>query len=321
MATNNIKIFDENKGNMMSTQEYSTNAQRLNGVQQGIASSMLQNKTLYQLSLVAYAIGQMMVNNGLDANDENAVSTFVGNLSNTIVQKIVDKASTSEAQAGTDANKFMTPATTLAAINVLKATSEMATAGTDTTHWMTPALVKQMIGNLTISEEILRLWISSVATAEVGEDFNINRSGTMSGYLGFRDGVKGLSVATMTFSFSSLASDEKVYCGKDINLYNSYSISGGGVKTGNIIITAKINNIMVYTKTIEASRTYINDAINDFVDELQTTNFNVLFGKIISNNDVLSITVDISSATFTSTDNVSFSNTNLGSTFLKLKFD
>lgn len=147
MATNNIKIFDENKSNIMPSEEYGTNSQRLNGVQQGIASSMLQNKTLYQLSLVAYAIGQMMVNNGLDANDDNAVSAFVGNLSNTIVQKVVDKASTSEAQEGTDANKFMTPATTRAAINVLKATSQMATAGTDTTHWMTPALVKQTINS------------------------------------------------------------------------------------------------------------------------------------------------------------------------------
>lgn len=147
MATNNIKIFDENKSNIMPSEEYGTNSQRLNGVQQGIASSMLQNKTLYQLSLVAYAIGQMMVNNGLDANDDNAVSAFVGNLANTIVQKVVDKASTAEAQAGTDANKFMTPATTRAAINVLKATSQMATAGTDTTHWMTPALVKQVINS------------------------------------------------------------------------------------------------------------------------------------------------------------------------------
>lgn len=147
MATNNIKIFDENKSNIMPSEEYGTNSQRLNGVQQGIASSMLQNKTLYQLSLVAYAIGQMMVNNGLDANDDNAVSAFVGNLANTIVQKVVDKASTAEAQAGTDANKFMTPATTRAAINVLKATSGMATAGTDDTHWMTPALVKQMINS------------------------------------------------------------------------------------------------------------------------------------------------------------------------------
>lgn len=176
MATNNIKIFDENKGNMMSTQEYSTNAQRLNGVQQGIASSMLQNKTLYQLSLVAYAIGQMMVNNGLDANDDNAVSAFVGNLANTIVQKVVDKASTAEAQAGIDANKFMTPATTRAAINVLKATSQMATAGTDTTHWMTPALVKQVVDaslpeikliktqNLPISSSSLRREITNWAS-------------------------------------------------------------------------------------------------------------------------------------------------------------
>ena len=149
MATNNIKIFDENKSNIMPSEEYGTNSQRLNGVQQGIASSMLQNKTLYQLSLVAYAIGQMMVNNGLDANDDNAVSAFVGNLANTIVQKVVDKASTAEAQAGADANKFMTPATTRAAINVLKATSGMATAGTDNTHWMTPALVKQVINDNT----------------------------------------------------------------------------------------------------------------------------------------------------------------------------
>lgn len=151
MATNNMQLFDANKGNMMSTQEYLTNQQRLNGVQQGIASSMLQNKVLYQVSLVAYAIGQAMVNNGLNASDDDAVSTFVGNLANTFVQKIIDKASTPEAQAGVDVNKFMTPATTLAAINFLKATSQMATVGTDNTHWMTPLLVKQMIGSLNIS--------------------------------------------------------------------------------------------------------------------------------------------------------------------------
>ena len=183
MATNNIKIFDENKSNIMPSEEYGTNSQRLNGVQQGIASSMLQNKTLYQLSLVAYAIGQMMVNNGLDANDDNAVSAFVGNLANTIVQKVVDKASTAEAQAGTDANKFMTPATTRAAINVLKATSGMATAGTDDTHWMTPALVKQMINsNVSSLTGYSKVFDQTFNFIDSGVSPSLNLSGIFSNY-------------------------------------------------------------------------------------------------------------------------------------------
>lgn len=111
MATNNIKIFDQNKANMLSDEAYDSNTQRINGVQQGIASSQLQNKTLYQVSLVAYAIGQMMQANGLDANDADAVSTFANNMSQTIMQKVLDKANSDEAIAGTNDTKFITPAT------------------------------------------------------------------------------------------------------------------------------------------------------------------------------------------------------------------
>ena len=46
MPTNNFKLFDENKANIMSDTEYNKNTQRLNGVQAGVASSQLQNKTL-----------------------------------------------------------------------------------------------------------------------------------------------------------------------------------------------------------------------------------------------------------------------------------
>ena len=35
MAGTNFKLFDENKANMLSDQEYNTNAQQLNGVQGG----------------------------------------------------------------------------------------------------------------------------------------------------------------------------------------------------------------------------------------------------------------------------------------------
>ena len=93
MPINNFKLFDEKKANMMTDEEYAINQQRLNGVQSGVASSQLQNKTLYQTALMCYALAQLMAANGYDANDANAVSTFVNNLSLSMVQKVVDKAS------------------------------------------------------------------------------------------------------------------------------------------------------------------------------------------------------------------------------------
>ncbi len=116
MASNNIKLFDENKTNMLSDSEYSTNTQRVNGVQSGIASSKLNNKAMYQVSLVAYAIGQLMAANGKDANDADAVSTFVANMDATMVQKVKDIASSEEAKAGINTSHYMTPYTTKVAI-------------------------------------------------------------------------------------------------------------------------------------------------------------------------------------------------------------
>lgn len=117
MPSSNILLFDANKANMMADEQYNTNTQRLNGVQSGIASSQLQNKTLYQVSLVAYAIAQIMNQNGLDANDTAAVSAFVANLSGTMLQKVADLASTQEAQAGVATGKWMSPALVRAAMN------------------------------------------------------------------------------------------------------------------------------------------------------------------------------------------------------------
>ena len=96
MPINNFKLFDEKKANMMSDDDYAINQQRLNGVQSGVASSQLQNKTLYQTALMCYALAQLMAANGYDANDANAVSTFVNNLSLSMVQKVVDKASAND---------------------------------------------------------------------------------------------------------------------------------------------------------------------------------------------------------------------------------
>ena len=109
MASTNFKLFDENKTNMMSDTEYNINTQRLNGVQAGIASSQLQNKTLHQTSLVAYSLAQIMMQNGYDANDSAAVSTFVGNMSNSLLQKVLDKATEEEINEGIVDNKYITP--------------------------------------------------------------------------------------------------------------------------------------------------------------------------------------------------------------------
>lgn len=117
MASSNIKLFDENKGNMLSDSEFSISNQRMNGLQTGVASSQLQNKAMYQASLVAYAIAQIMMQNGLNANDTDAVSAFVANLSGTMLQKVYDIATTAEAQAGVATGKWMSPALVKAAID------------------------------------------------------------------------------------------------------------------------------------------------------------------------------------------------------------
>jgi hypothetical protein len=117
MANSNIKLFDENKTNMMADAEYGTNTQRANGVQTGVASSELQNKFQYQMSLMAYAIAQLMLANGKDAMDSAEVTTFVANLSNSIVQKVLDKASDEEASAGQSDSKWISAKQLVAVAN------------------------------------------------------------------------------------------------------------------------------------------------------------------------------------------------------------
>ena len=121
MASSNIKLFDENKGNMLSDSEFSISNQRMNGLQTGVASSQLQNKAMYQASLVAYAIAQIMMQNGKNANDTDAVSAFVANLSGAMLQKVYDLATTEEAKAGVATGKWMSPALVKAAIDTLAA--------------------------------------------------------------------------------------------------------------------------------------------------------------------------------------------------------
>lgn len=133
MASSNIKLFDENKGNMLTDTEFNISAQRLNGLQTGVASSQLQNKAMYQASLMAYAIAQVMMQNGLNANDTDAVSTFVANLSGTMLQKVYDIATIEEAKAGVATGKWMSPALVKAAIDALAAKAQNVLSDTTKT--------------------------------------------------------------------------------------------------------------------------------------------------------------------------------------------
>ena len=156
MASSNIKLFDENKGNMLSDSEFNSSTQRMNGLQAGVASSKLQNKAMYQASLVAYAIAQVMMQNGKNANDTDAVSAFVANLSGAMLQKVYDLATTSEAQAGTATGKWMSPALVKAVFDYRKATTAEAKAGTNDTKWMSPALVKAAIDKILSDKNFLQ---------------------------------------------------------------------------------------------------------------------------------------------------------------------
>ena len=167
MATNNIKIFDETKSNMLSNEAYGVNSQRLNGVQQGIASSQLQNKTLYQVSLVAYAIGQMMQANGFDANDELAVSAFCDNMSKSIMQKALDLVSVDDVTKFEDTKKYINPATWKAAFDFMKADSALIQSGTDDTHYVTPKGVAQKFGGgIELDDGTISKW-NSIANVKI----------------------------------------------------------------------------------------------------------------------------------------------------------
>lgn len=109
MPTNNFKIFDENATNLMDDVTYDNYAQRLNGVQTGVANSELHNKTLFQVSKMVYALAQLMNANGLDASDNIIPTTFVNNLSASLLQKVADKASSSDVTTGTDNSKWVSP--------------------------------------------------------------------------------------------------------------------------------------------------------------------------------------------------------------------
>jgi len=71
MATNGFYVFDANEGNIMSVADYNSSSVRLNGVTTGVAESTLHNRLYRQTSIMAAAIGQVIADNGVNADDGN----------------------------------------------------------------------------------------------------------------------------------------------------------------------------------------------------------------------------------------------------------
>lgn len=194
MPSSNILLFDANKANMMSDEQYNTNTQRLNGVQSGIASSQLQNKTLYQVSLVAYAIAQIMNQNGRDANDTAAVSAFVSNLSGTMLQKVADLATTQQAQAGVVTGKWMSPALVKTAIDTLAAKAQnILSTGTKTAFGL---------GSTAVPDDVFEILSKAVLSTSDG-DFKLPSGNSVQGILKLESGTyvgNGATTKSLTFS-------------------------------------------------------------------------------------------------------------------------
>ena len=73
MATHNFQIFDESMTDTMTDIDYQTDTQRTNGVIPGVADPLLHNKLYRQCSVMAYAIAQVIVARGYNADDSDPV--------------------------------------------------------------------------------------------------------------------------------------------------------------------------------------------------------------------------------------------------------
>lgn len=143
MASTNFLPFDPNKENVMGDTEYNSSQQRLNGVQGGIASSKLHNKSMIQTSLVAAAIAQYMVSAGYDALDTDTVAGFADKLKHAILanQTGLAKATTEMVETGTDDTAYITSYLLKHFYDYWRATREQGALQSDNTHYVTPQVM------------------------------------------------------------------------------------------------------------------------------------------------------------------------------------
>lgn len=79
---NNFLVFDAAKANILNDSDYNASTERQNGVVDGIANPALHNKIFHQLSVMAYAWGQVISDYGFNASDasESDLVTAIKNM-------------------------------------------------------------------------------------------------------------------------------------------------------------------------------------------------------------------------------------------------
>lgn len=301
---------------MLNDSAYNTNQQRLNGVQSGIASSQLQNKFQYQVSLVAYAIASIMYNNGMDANDADAVSAFVSNMSNTLVQKVLDKASTKEAQAGTVDTKWMSPSLVKAAIDFTLShdlTISGNTTFSGTVSGPTPTLDSHLATKEYVDSGFNQWKVEKVfevsrnkVYSTVGEyivadreslptfdpglyfmkiDYNVTNSGDRAGYINIVSGnyeigreLNRNNVLEITRTNYTTPIAGTIYI-NTTSIYNNNSFNTGIFKNVSLSYIADINNIvnLYSTNSYICIVTYIQSGVSI------TCNLTISYYRITSN--------------------------------------
>lgn len=146
-GTNDFKAIATGVGaNVISQSAYAALTSFLaNGYSSGVVDSDQFNKVIRQSSFVAAAIGQIVANANINAEDDGDIAGFVSDIitaiaatlpvASTTARGAVELATDAEAQAGTDTERAVTPAslasrtatTTRTGVVELATSAEMAT--------------------------------------------------------------------------------------------------------------------------------------------------------------------------------------------------
>lgn len=158
-----------------------------------------------------------------------------------------------------------------------------------------------MIGNLTIPENTLKLWIiSSIGTNESAGEIDISATANpSSGFMGYGiGGVKGVNSVTYTFNFSFLEEDTYVYRFRSWNLIGGTGGGGSGSRSGNVPYTIKLNGNNIKTGSFNYATSGIKDMFGSLLQLLQE-NLCSEYKVYIKKNDILTINLDFSSISIT----------------------
>ena len=190
MATNSIFPFAGDSTNILTTEEYLTDAQRLSGHIPGIARSQLANKEAKQATIIATGVAQFLADNqATNVQDELTPAELSSMMDAAITSSIptatvdvagkVELATPEETQAGTDAARAVTSAG-LASVTstqtrrglIERATDAETQAGTDTTRAITPANLSSRTATTTRTG-VVELATDAEAIAGVSADLSL----------------------------------------------------------------------------------------------------------------------------------------------------